>query len=144
MYSPPWTLVSMLSKSVSPILIPQHLQSSSMPSWSLWPWMIQRLKDTTTQQWHSTHLLSYTSALMRFKEKETRVSYSQDIYIPEGTSVSSSRFAKRSLEVLQTYCFLSVSFPQLICNRSSTIRQTQRKITNTAKLLPSKNSFLSS
>jgi len=35
---------------------------------------------------------------MRFKEKEALASYSQNIHIPEGTSVSSSKFTKRKSE----------------------------------------------
>ncbi len=54
-----------------PSLTLQHLQSSSMPAWSLWSSMIQRLTDSTTQRWHNTHLLFYTSTLMRFNKKRS-------------------------------------------------------------------------
>jgi hypothetical protein len=74
--------------------LPRHLQSSSMPSWSLRSSMIQRLSYTTTQQWHNTDLLSCTSTLMQLEKKGTRVSYSQHIYIPESTSVSSIKFTR--------------------------------------------------
>jgi len=113
MYSPLWTLVSMFSRSISPLLTPQHPQNLSMPCWYLWSSTIQRLTDTTTQKWHNTHLLSYTSTLMRFKEKEALVSYSQNIHIPEGTSVSSSKFTKRSLKVPR-FLASSLSRPSIL------------------------------
>ncbi len=124
----------MFSRSISPLLTPQHLQNSSMPCWSLWSSTIQRLTDTTTQQWHNTHLLSYTSTLMRFKEKEALVSYSQNIHIPEGTSVSSNKFTKKEVWKFLGFLLLLCLAPQFFSNRSSTIRQTQRKITSIAKL----------
>ncbi len=42
-----------------------------MPAWFLWSSMIQRLTDSTTQRWHNTHLLFYTSTLMRFNKKRS-------------------------------------------------------------------------
>jgi hypothetical protein len=114
MYFPLWTLVSMFFKSISPLLTPQHLQNSSMPCWSLWSSTIQRLTNTTTQQWHNTHLLSYTSTLMRFKEKEALVSYSQNIHIPEGTSVSSSKFTKKGSLKVPRFLASSLSRPSIL------------------------------
>ncbi len=125
----------MFSRSISPLLTPQHLQNSSMPCWSFWSSTIQKLTDTTTQQWHNTHLLSYIPHWCDSKKKEALVSYSQNIHIPEGTSVSSNKFIKKK-EVRKFLGFLLLLClaPQFFCNRSSTIRQMQRKITSIAKL----------
>jgi hypothetical protein len=47
---------------------------------------------------------------MRFKEKEAFVSYSQNIHIPEGTSVSSNKFTKKKKsESSEVSCFFFVS-----------------------------------
>ncbi len=134
MYSPAWTLMPMFCRSISSLLMPRHLQSPSMPSWSLWSSIIQRLSDTTTQQWHNTHLMSYTSTLMQLKEKE-------NLCILFTTHIHPRRYKHLFQQVHQKKSESSLGFllplwlsPLFFCNGSSTIRQTQRKITNTAKL----------
>jgi hypothetical protein len=137
MYSPLWTLVSMVCRPISPLLTLQHLPSSSMPAWSLWSSMIQRLTDSTTQQWHNTHLLFYTSTLMRFKIsscilfREYRHPWRYKRFLQQ----IHKREIWKFLSFLLLLCLsLSNSSPPSFYSRSSTIHQTQRKISSMTKL----------
>ncbi len=77
-------------------------------------------------------------------QKEALISSSQNIYIPEGTSVAFLQIHKREVWKFLGFLFLLCLSPQFFCNRSSTIRQTQRKISSIAKLPSTElsNSFL--
>jgi hypothetical protein len=64
------------------------------------------LNDSKIDRHNNTTMTQHTSPILYFhidaiqRKKEAPVSYSQNIHIPEGTSVSSSKFTKkRSLKV---------------------------------------------
>ncbi len=121
-----------------------------LPSFSLWSSTTQRSTCTTTHQSHHVHLLSDTSTLMQCKKK-ILVSYSQAMYISENTSISLpfKSTKGKNWQFLGLAIFsapLLNSSPLSFCNRSSTLHQTQRKISSTAKLpstkLPNPSIFL--
>jgi hypothetical protein len=78
--------------------------------------------------------MSYTSTLMRFKKKESSCILFTEYRHPWRCKRFFQQNHKREFLKLLGFLLLLCLSPQFFCNRGSTERQTQRKITSTTKL----------
>jgi hypothetical protein len=107
-----WTLASMFHRSISHLLTVQHLQDSNWLPALPDSLTIQRLTDTTTQQFNNTHFRSCISTLMQFQKKFFILihrictsSKTQAIL-----AIRSSHKERRGSDGASIYCFYSPKF----------------------------------
>jgi hypothetical protein len=108
--------------------------------------MIHRLTDTSTQQFNDSHFLSCTSTLMRFQKEFFILIYrictssTAQAILAINNSQKNKKRVRSFPHVLSSLSLIPLVY---LCNRSSTLARTQRKILSIAKLFSTELLLLS-